>query len=426
MDWSSALTGLGGAVAGPIVGGVMNWLTGNDAAAQQKRQHQTMAYQHQLDLDSMDAQKANQWFLNQQQFLNQQDLNNAAFAQADKQQQASFNENRYLRDTQYQAGLNSAMKAGINPNLVGASSAQSLSPATASASGGSAQGGSASGGSGTSVPSPIRSMSVGEGFEGLKSVTGALVDLAVAKREGVNVDYLEKTLQSRVENEQARAEAQKAIAKWQDKLSEKQVEQLAAAINNLNKQGDLFVAETLVQGELLHKVSAEVDKLKEDKSMTALQRKVIQDYYDNYFKQAMIDRHNESVSRQNESNSSAALSSAHATTENATRQWNIQYAQYSAGIESIEYRLRSATSDEQKSALAAEYTEMVKRAGIVTEQLEAALKKAQADNDWYTFDKLVGACTSIAEAISMGAAAGVGVKGLRMSFKALPKIGFNR
>ena len=279
-------------------------------------------------------------------------------------------------------------------------------------------------GSAGSSPTPSGSMA-GSGFvpqpapntrlqqaEAFSATAAGLSALAEAKQKGVNTEYLERSLDDLVRKARADADNaelvnnyQRIVNKWQDKLSAKQY-------SKLNHQIDVLISTDWKNLKDLDEANARINNLMAEFKLKSAQYEELRRFLDVWF-----DKERQSIIDLRSAQAGAASATALRDTALAG-----QAQQYTRNLEQIhelqgyDIAIRKASNEAEKNAAVQQYVQAAKQYGLITDQMSEALKRAVKDNDWYTYDKIMGGISAIAGAYGnvMGARAGMMNAGANM------------
>lgn len=293
------------------------------------------------------------------------------------------NKSRQWNSIQQQ--LQRARDAGVNPFSLVASGQYGSAGSSPTPSG------SMAGGASVPQPAPNTRLQQAEAFS---ATAAGLSALAEAKQKGVNTAYLERSLDDLVRKAREDADNaelvnnyQKIVNKWQDKLSRKQ-------FSKLNHEIDVLISTDWKNLKDLDVANAQIDKLRAEFKLTSAQWDELRRYLDDWFekeRQSIIDLR----AAQAGAAGAAALrdvalaGQAEQMTENLKQQHELQ---------GLDLKVRQASNKAEQQAAVAQFTEKAKQYGVITEQMEEALKKASRDNDWYTYDKIIQGISAVAGA----------------------------
>ena len=284
-----------------------------------------------------------------------------------------------------QQQLQRARDAGVNPfSLVASgqygSAGSSPTPA-----------GSMAGGASVPQPAPNTRLQQAETFS---ATAAGLSALAEAKQKGVNTAYLERSLDDLVRKARADADNselvnnyQRIVNSWQDKLSSKQY-------SKLNHEIDVLISTDWKNLKDLDEANARIDKLKAEFKLTAAQWEELRRYLDVWFdkeRQSIIDLRSAQAGAAGAAavRDVALAGQAGQMTENLKQQHELV---------NLDLAVRRASNKAEQAAAVNKFTEAAKQYGVITDQMEQALKKAARDNDWYVYDKIIQGISAVAGA----------------------------
>ena len=284
-----------------------------------------------------------------------------------------------------QQQLQRARNAGVNPfSLVASGSYGSAgsSPTPAGSMAGSA-----------SIPQPAPNTRLQQA-EAFSATAAGLSALAEAKQKGVNTEYLERSLDDLVrkaredaDNSELVNNYQRIVNSWQDKLSRKQY-------SKLNHEIDVLISTDWKNLKDLDEANARIDKLKAEFKLTSAQWEELRRYLNVWF-----DAERRSIIELRSAQAGAAgaaavrdvalAGQAGQMTENLKQQHELV---------SLDLAVRRASNKAEQTAAVNKFTEAAKQYGVITGQMEQALKKAARDNDWYVYDKIIQGISAVAGA----------------------------
>ena len=293
------------------------------------------------------------------------------------------NKSRQWNSIQQQ--LQRARDAGVNPFSLVASGQYGSAGSSPTPSG------SMAGGASVPQPAPNTRLQQAEAFS---ATAAGLSALAEAKQKGVNTAYLERSLDDLVRKAREDADNaelvnnyQKIVNKWQDKLSRKQ-------FSKLNHEIDVLISTDWKNLKDLDVANAQIDKLRAEFKLTSAQWDELRRYLDDWFekeRQSIIDLR----AAQAGAAGAAALrdvalaGQAGQMTENLKQQHELV---------NLDLAVRRAANKAEQEAAVNKFTEAAKQYGVITDQMEQALKKAARDNDWYVYDKIIQGISAVAGA----------------------------
>lgn len=345
------IAGLFGLGSGPSQEDLMKW--------------QESMLQKQLDFQSSEAQKQRDWQLD---MWNKNNQYNTLAAQMRRVSDAGVNPYALVNGSSYSSQA-SQMPSGAMPSGTG------------------------------SIPQPAPNTDL-QSFEGFNLISSAMKNIADAKRQGVDTDFLEKSFNTRLDSlikDNNLKDAQKEIlsltAYYLPKEKNAQISAELAKVRNLDAQTDNFHAQ-------LYEIKANIDRIISETNLNKSRKREIDDWLDKWFDKYYDEQIKLFKSEQTKNYASANLSSEQAVTQTAIREnlgadTNLkkQTEKYQKALTestALDNEVRSANKGVEKSAKAAEYINYVKQAGIATEQQQIALEMARKNQDWDTFERIMG------------------------------------
>ena len=281
--------------------------------------------------------------------------------------------------------LQRARDAGVNPFSLVASGQYGSAGSSPTPSG------SMAGSASIPQPAPNTRLQQAEAFS---ATAAGLSALAEAKQKGVNTAYLERSLDDLVRKARADADNselvnnyQKIVNSWQDKLSKKQY-------SKLNHEIDVLISTDWKNLKDLDEANARIDRLKAEFKLTSAQWEELRRYLDDWFdkeKKSIIDLR----SAQAGSAGAAALRDIALAGQAGQMTENLKQQHELVGLD---LAVRRASNKAEQTAAVNKFTEAAKQYGVITQQMEQALKKAARDNDWYTYDKIIQGVSAVAGA----------------------------
>lgn len=285
-----------------------------------------------------------------------------------------------------QQQLQRARDAGVNPfSLV--SSGQYGSAGSSPTPSGSMASGSAT------IPQPAPNTRLQEA-QAFSATAAGLSSIADAKQKGVNTAYFEKgmadmlrKLKGDADGQELANQFQRIINKYQDKISSRTADKLFNEIILLAAQ-DFKTYQDIQESKA--RVVALLAKAGVDKQTL----KQMEDFYENYAHkswQADIDLKTAQAGAAGASaiRDVALAGQASQTTKNLEQQHELM---------GLDLNVRRASNKVEQEAAVRQYVEKAKQYGVITDQMEEALKKAARDNDWYVYDKIVQGISAVAGA----------------------------
>lgn len=358
----AALGGLTGGLTGVIssgIGSLFGGLFDSGPSQEDLMKWQENMLQKQFDFQSQEAQK------------------NRDFQSQEAQTSREWNS--------INAQLQRARGAGVNPfALVGSGN-------YGSAAGSPTPSGSMAGAASVPQPAPNTSLQRAQSFS---AVADAMARLAEARRTGVDTTYLERSLDDLVRKARADADNaelvnnyQKIVNKWQDKLSSKQY-------SKLNHEIDVLISTDWKNLKDLDEANARIDKLRAEFKLTSAQWEELRRFLDNWFdkeRKSIIDLRTAQAGAAGAAavRDVALAGQAGQMTENLKQQHELV---------SLDLAVRRASNKAEQTAAVNQFTEAAKQYGVITDQMEQALKKAARDNDWYVYDKIIQGISAVAGA----------------------------
>lgn len=293
--------------------------------------------------------------------MDKQNAFNAQQAQLNRDFQAQQWEDHFQSINQYNdpsAQLRRLSSAGVNPwNSAGqgySSTASNLS---------SPSGSSASSGSG------IASQSFSSRWSDLE---GASKAIAEADKVGIDTDYLKRTLEDRIVDTAARSKIQDVLAKYQDKMSQKELSLITQKIQ-----------ETI---ERWQNISSETEANDTWKRWLALSQK------DFYLKQTDVQDVMKSIYDNYHTNWQDKLYASEIGKNNSiigVNQSQEKLNQTREALAKLEEYIGKATNESEKIARLKEFEETAIRQGLITESLRQTLRTLEKNNDWYGFNMIL-------------------------------------
>lgn len=377
---NAAMGGLTGGLTGAIssgIGSLFGGLFDSGPSQEDLMKWQESMLQKQFDFQSSEAQK------------------NRDFQSQEAQTSREWNS--------INAQLQRARAAGVNPfALVGSGN-------YGSAAGSPTPSGSMAGGASVPQPAPNTSLQRAQSFS---AVADAMARLSEARRIGVDTTYLERSLNDLVRKARADADNaelvnnyQRIVNKWQDKLSSKQY-------SKLNHEIDVLISTDWKNLKDLDEANARIDKLRAEFKLTSAQWEELRRFLDDWFdkeRQSIIDLR---AAQAGEASAAALRNVALAGEANQSTR-NLEQIHE---LQGYDIAIRKASNEAEKNAAVRQFTEAAEQYGLITKQMSEALDRAVKDNDWYTYDKIVGAVSALAGAYGniMGARAAMTNAGANM------------
>lgn len=218
------------------------------------------------------------------------------------------------------------------------------------------------------------------GADQFNAVANAMQSLAFARKSGVETDFFERAVESRLRKLTADATYQELLNDAQKVINKKLPHKVQLELSVLFEKAANLSADTSLSEDRRRSIIADIKESLSKTDVNELTRQELQRLLDNYF-----DRLQQSIISRNESEASQARSSAALMDVNAS-------------IRNLDYSIRKASNKAEKDAAVAEFTEQAHRAGIITDQMSEALKLAVKNNDWYTYDRIMSGISAIAGA----------------------------
>lgn len=284
-----------------------------------------------------------------------------------------------------QQQLQRARDAGVNPFSLVASGQYGSAGSSPTPSG------SMAGGASVPQPAPNTRLQQAEAFS---ATAAGLSALAEAKQKGVNTAYLERSLDDLVRKAREDADNaalvnnyQRIVNSWQDKLSRKQY-------SKLNHEIDVLISTDWKNLKDLDEANARIDKLRAEFKLTKAQWEELRRFLDDWFdkeRQSIIDLRAAQAGAAGAAavRDVALAGQAGQMTENLKQQHELV---------GLDLAVRRASNKAEQTAAVNKFTQAAKQYGVITEQMEQALKKAARDNDWYVYDKIIQGISAVAGA----------------------------
>lgn len=265
--------------------------------------------------------------------------------------------------------LNRASAAGVNPFALVSSGSYGSAGTSPTPSGG--------------IASPASVGSIGHmdtGADQFNAVANAMQSLAYARQSGIETDFFERAVETRLRKLTADAAYQELLNDAQKIINDKLPVKVQRELALLFERAANLSADTSLSEDKRRQIIADINESISKADVNELSRQELQRMLDNYF-----DRLNQSIIARNEAEASQARSSAALMDVNKE-------------IRDLDYSIRKASNQAEKEAAVAEFTERVNQAGIITDQMSEALKLAVKNNDWYTYDRIMSGISAIAGA----------------------------
>ena len=351
---------------------------------------------------SADEQTRRQYY-NNKNLMQMQQKFNAEQALLDRQFQAAMYEKDKLWND-YREQKHRMEQAGLNPALM--FSDGQLAPSTSVP-------------SGTSASSGLAQVGIGQGLNingySFKDVADALKSLGEAKKLGVDVDYLSKTLQDRVLEQRARTEIAGIQSMFEGKLKEKEMEKIESDVFknysdsfNALASGELHEAETLL-------VQAQEQTEKERKRLTGYQAdyaKEVANVADRLLN-SQIRSNNASAFKDEQTGKyipqQVAIERHKANTMRITALADKDLKESLTKINNLDFTIRDYNKIKEMAYNARAWGERSAREGLITEEqskqieaLEQGISQAADRHDWYMVEVLGGSLKDMC--IGFGAA----------------------
>lgn len=277
--------------------------------------------------------------------------------------------------------------AGINPNLAvdNTSAAQGMASLPSSSMG-------TAGANPAGVSTPyVGDSSFLKSFNGVASM---LKDLAEAKNLGVDTEYLEKSLKSRLSMTEAQSAIEQVVARFKSTMTEKELNKLDALITNIESltskyKSDAWLADEQAATETDRRnlLRGELKKVLSDAGLSKVMTKQIQSLLEAGWVPAVVSQLNASAARDY---SQSRLNDAIAETENTLRSDKKALLAAQAGLASLDEAFARETNPTRKKAMLSEWNQQAVRAGIITEQMKAELDAALINNSFAPYEKIFG------------------------------------